>query len=123
MAEHPPQPGPKKDDRELDFRESEIEGGGIPEPRPPRAWAGEGDNLTPLPVLPAEGDPGLEIEWMDENRPPPRGKLFAEPAPEPPPQPFEQFGRKKVSHAGVATPVASAAITFPYTANHSKRPP
>lgn len=68
----------------------------------------------PEPVAPAGAH--FDIEWFDDARPPREGHLFAEPAPEPPPAPFEIVhdrdlrtrGRISPPAEAVAAPVAAA---------------
>ena len=92
-------------EHELEFRESE----GVPiapqsaplqrawhrrstdPPATPEELAIEAAQRPPLtdPADSFSPEGPLEIEWMDENRQPAEGKIFAEPAPEPPLQAFE----------------------------------
>ncbi|MEN6624708.1 MAG: glycosyltransferase family 39 protein [Candidatus Sumerlaeia bacterium] len=58
---------------------------------------------------PAEGA-RFDIEWFDESSPPESGHMFAEPAPEPPPAPFEiVHDPDKPRHAKKKGPAAEAA--------------
>jgi 4-amino-4-deoxy-L-arabinose transferase-like glycosyltransferase len=125
----PAQPGDAASEREIDFRESEgvpIAGPLATGPRP-RAWHRRATDPPPTPEELAElaaeqAATPLEVEWMDEDRAPAQGRIFAEPAPEPPLQPFEIVGvhpaPQPAQHAP-SEPAEPPRATLP----HPGRPP
>src|SRR5262245_23736117 len=91
-------------DREIEFRESEIKSERNKTPGTRACLRG----ATELPTeTPTGAWAPLEIEWMDEDRPPASGKIFAQPAPEPPRQHFEQIRQKPVPIPAPASPLPS----------------
>lgn len=112
-AQHDPDkpvPRPEPGDKPFSIVEPEAE------PRSP------GKPESPAPA----GDAHFDIEWFDDTQSPPEGRLFAEPAPEPPPAPFEiVHDRELLPHGrkAPAAPEAAAPAPAPPAAARPALPP
>ncbi|MCE5228460.1 glycosyltransferase family 39 protein [bacterium] len=75
------------------------------------------------PPKPAAGE-HFDIEWFDDERAPRKGRLFAEPAPEPPPAPFEiVHDRDLHPRSGKKQPAPMAAAPLPRADSKFVLPP
>lgn len=76
----------------------------------------------PEPITPDGAH--FDIEWFDDAQPPREGHLFAEPAPEPPPAPFEIVHGRDLHPRGRKSPTPEAAAPpLPATPARPALPP